>query len=78
MNMARLKVLNINEINSLLDKGYLIKHDPISAKFYMRDTVNHINLGAVRFDTYLKLLRENRIKQIKISYWLYEFYAKVT
>lgn len=62
--MLRLKVLNTNEINDLLNDGKILRYATVYGKVYIQDKDWNI-LGAVKFDTYLKMLREKKIVPLK-------------
>ena len=71
-----LKVLNKKEIGEMLDKGYAMRYDSIYAKAYMQDNAGVI-LGAVRFDTFLKMVRQLVKVDVTFTYELYKRMSKI-
>lgn len=71
----RLITLNKRRIDQLLDEGNLLRYDSIQAKVYIVDQ-NWNKLGAVRFDTYLRMVKS--LKKVKTSSTLHELYMKDT
>ena len=67
------KVLSRKEILEFLKSGDTLLYYSIYAKIYV-ENVDGEKRGAVRFDTYLKLMREGTIKRLEQRY-LTEIYA---
>jgi two-component system response regulator YesN len=63
-NRTHMKTLNRDHILSLLGDGNYIVHKNIEAKVYVTDRSTNQVIGAVRYDTYLKLLSRGFIVKI--------------
>ena len=66
--MARMKVVSENTILETLSKhGGMIRWDSISAKAHLLSSTEDV-LGAIRFDTYLKITQYSWIKRTQSDY----------
>jgi len=70
--MERLKVLNRQEIEKALQEGKFLRYATIYGKVYIQDK-NWKILGAVRFETFLKL---KGLKKVKTSSVIDEVYER--
>jgi len=68
-----MKTLSRKEIFDCLGKGDMLRYYNITAKVYVEADDGAIR-GAVRFDTYLKLMQEKAITRIR-SLYSSEIYA---
>lgn len=69
---GKLKVLNKKEIEQLLDEGNILRYATIQGKVYIQDKEWN-KLGAVRFETYLQIVKG--LKSIKGT-WADNMYIK--
>ena len=68
-----MKVLSRKEILQYLLSGDTLRYNHITVRVYV-EGADGITRGAVRFDTYLKLMREGIIKKLEQRY-LTEIYV---
>jgi hypothetical protein len=60
---TRMKTLNKNHIKELMSDGCKLINKTLEAKIYIYDKDNN-NLGAVRYDTYLRMCSNREIQLI--------------